>query len=89
MKSSLGYQFEAIFIPQKEGGFTVEVLDLPGCVSEGDTIQEAENNIKEAIGLYLETLKERGLPLPERKQEGTLRMQITMLPVTKLKKIHA
>ena len=53
MKNGSNYQFEAIFIPQKEGGFTVEVPDLPGCVSEGDTIKEAEKNIKEAMTLCL------------------------------------
>ncbi len=40
--------------PQEEGGFTVFVPSLPGCISEGDTKEEALNNIKEAIQLYLE-----------------------------------
>jgi predicted RNase H-like HicB family nuclease len=40
--------------PSEEGGFTVYVPSLPGCVSEGETRQEALANIKEAIGLYLE-----------------------------------
>ena len=40
--------------PQKEGGFTVYVPSLPGCISEGNTKEEAINNIKEAIELYLE-----------------------------------
>lgn len=37
-----------------EGGFTVYVPSLPGCISEGDTKKEALKNIKEAIELYLE-----------------------------------
>jgi len=37
-----------------EGGFTVYVPSLPGCISEGDTEEEALANIKEAIELYLE-----------------------------------
>lgn len=37
-----------------EGGFTVYVPSLPGCVSEGDTEEEALRNIREAIELYLE-----------------------------------
>ena len=61
------YQFEVIFTAQEEGGFTVEVPDLPGCVSEGDTLEEAEENIHEAIDFYNETLEERGIQLPERK----------------------
>jgi predicted RNase H-like HicB family nuclease len=40
--------------PQEEGGFTVFAPSLPGCVSEGDTKEEALKNIKEAIELYLE-----------------------------------
>ena len=39
---------------QKEGGYTVYVPSLPGCISEGETKQEAIKNIKEAISLYLE-----------------------------------
>lgn len=41
--------------PQEEGGFTVYVPSLPGCVSEGDTKEEALSNIREAIELYLES----------------------------------
>lgn len=59
-------QFQVIFIPQAEGGFTAEVLDLPGCISEGDTLEEAQKNIQEAIELYLDTLEDRGIPLPDR-----------------------
>lgn len=40
--------------PQEEGGFTVYVPSLPGCISQGDTKEEAVKNIKEAIELYLE-----------------------------------
>lgn len=40
--------------PSKEGGYTVFVPSLPGCISEGDNKEEAIRNIKEAIELYLE-----------------------------------
>ena len=40
--------------PQEEGGFTAYVLSLPGCISEGDTKEDAIKNIKEAVELYLE-----------------------------------
>ena len=49
-------QYEAIFMPQPEGGYTVEIPDLPGCISEGDTLEEAQFNIQEALELYLDTL---------------------------------
>ncbi|MBI4140824.1 type II toxin-antitoxin system HicB family antitoxin [Candidatus Woesearchaeota archaeon] len=39
---------------QKEGGYTVYVPSLPGCISQGETKDEAVRNIKEAIELYLE-----------------------------------
>jgi predicted RNase H-like HicB family nuclease len=40
--------------PSSEGGYTVVVPALPGCISEGDTRDEAIRNIREAIELYLE-----------------------------------
>ncbi len=83
------YQFEVIFTPQKEGGFTVEVPDLPGCISEGDTLEEAEKNIQEAIGLYLETLEERGIPLPKREPSKVLKMDITIIHVNQTKRTYA
>jgi predicted RNase H-like HicB family nuclease len=45
---------KVILEPSEEGGFTVYVPSLPGCISEGDTEKEALANIKEAIELYLE-----------------------------------
>ncbi|EHQ34434.1 type II toxin-antitoxin system HicB family antitoxin [Methanoplanus limicola] len=43
-----------ILEPGDEGGYTVYVPSLPGCISEGDTREEALKNIREAIALYLE-----------------------------------
>jgi len=42
----------------EEGGYTVYVPSLPGCISEGDTEKEALANIKEAIELYLEPVED-------------------------------
>jgi predicted RNase H-like HicB family nuclease len=50
---------------QNTGGFTVYVPSLPGCVSQGESTQEAMASIKEAIGLYLESFKGRNLLLPQ------------------------
>ncbi|MBS3106381.1 type II toxin-antitoxin system HicB family antitoxin [Candidatus Woesearchaeota archaeon] len=44
----------AILEPQEEGGYTVYIPSLPGCISEGNTKEEALKNIKEAVELYLE-----------------------------------
>ena len=45
---------KVLFEPSAEGGYTVSVPSLPGCISEGDTLEEARENIREAIALYLE-----------------------------------
>ncbi len=53
------YFYKVIIEPQEEGGFTAYVPSLPGCVSQGETYGETLDNIKEALTLYLETLRER------------------------------
>lgn len=45
---------QVILEPSEEGGFTALVPALPGCISEGDSREEALRNIQEAIELYLE-----------------------------------
>ncbi|HUS08959.1 MAG TPA: type II toxin-antitoxin system HicB family antitoxin [Pyrinomonadaceae bacterium] len=55
---------------QGEDGFVVaEVPSLPGCISQGKTREEALDNVREAISLHAEVLRERGEPLPEDKVE--------------------
>lgn len=55
--------FKVVLEPSEEGGYTAIVPTLPGCISEGDTIQEAMTNIREAVELYLEPLDD--YPTPE------------------------
>jgi len=47
-------KLKIILEPSEEGGYTVFVPALPGCISEGDIKEEALKNIREAIELYLE-----------------------------------
>ena len=47
-------KLKVVLEPSDDGGFTVYVPSLPGCISEGDTKKQALANIKEAIELYLE-----------------------------------
>lgn len=47
-------KFTVVLEPQEEGGYTAYVPSLKGCISEGDTKEEALRNIREAIELYLE-----------------------------------
>jgi len=54
--------FNVVLEPQEEGGYTAYVPELRGCVSEGDTREEALGNIKEAIAGYVESLEAHGDP---------------------------
>ncbi|MBI4187304.1 MAG: type II toxin-antitoxin system HicB family antitoxin [Chloroflexi bacterium] len=62
-------KYKVIIEAQEEGGYTVYAPSLPGCVSQGITTEEAMTNIKEAIEVYLESLRERNIPLPEVREE--------------------
>lgn len=46
-------EYIAVFQEEKEGGYSVWVPSLPGCASQGETLEEALKNIREAIELYL------------------------------------
>lgn len=54
------YTYKILLHKEAEGGFTVSVPTLPGCITYGEDLDEAINMAKEAIELYLEELKERG-----------------------------
>lgn len=56
-----------VIYEEGEKNWGAVVPDLPGCVSIGDSLEEVQENIKEAIELYLEVLQERGEPIPESK----------------------
>jgi predicted RNase H-like HicB family nuclease len=49
----------------EDGYWLVECPSLPGCISQGETKEEADANIREAIELYIEVLEDQGLPVPE------------------------
>lgn len=59
------YQYNIMLKPEPEGGFTVLVPSLPGCVSFGETIEEARCMAKEAIEGFIESLIEHNQPIPE------------------------
>lgn len=61
---------------EKEGGYTVMVPSLPGCITYGDTIEEAIKMAKEAIELYIESLIEHNEEIPT--EEGTLEYTLTV-----------
>ena len=55
-------KLKVILEPSDEGGYTVYVPSLPGCISEGNTREEALPNIREAIELYLEPTEDDHIP---------------------------
>lgn len=67
MKSKTPRSFSyAVFYEQApEGGYVALVPALPGCHTQGDTLEETERNVKEAIALYLESLTAHGEAIPE------------------------
>lgn len=52
----------------EEGGYTVIVPSLPGCVTQGETLEECIERAKEAIAGYIESLEADGEPVPEEKE---------------------
>lgn len=65
--------FKVILEPSEDDGFTATVPALPGCISEGDTVEQAMANIREAIELYLEPLDDA-----DAATEGVLVRELTL-----------
>jgi antitoxin HicB len=68
--------YRILLRPEPEGGYTVTVPALTGCVTFGETIQEAITHAKEAIELYLESLKSHGEEIPT--DNGLLEYNLTI-----------
>jgi len=58
-------RYNAVFEPCEEGGFVASVPKLQGVITEGDTFEEAFENVKDAIKGYLVVLSENGEEIPE------------------------
>ena len=54
--------YPAVFETAAEGGYTVQVPDLPGCITEGDTLEEAMWMAQDAIGSWLSDVEEKDFP---------------------------
>ncbi|EJG06711.1 Uncharacterized protein family UPF0150 [Methanofollis liminatans DSM 4140] len=57
-------RYTVLMEQNEDGGYTVTVPSLPGCISEGSTWEEALANIEEAIAGYLEVARKLGRPIP-------------------------
>jgi len=58
MRREKNMRIKVVLEPSDEGGYTVYVPSLPGCISEGETVQEALENIREAMKLYLDPVED-------------------------------
>jgi predicted RNase H-like HicB family nuclease len=83
---SLPYRVQ--LIPEQEGGFTVMIPDLPGCISQGESAEEALANIQDAKKLWLEVAYQHGdsIPLPA-SEEGYSGKVLLRMPITLHRKL--
>lgn len=70
------YTYRILLKKEPEGGYTVHVPALPGCITYGETIDESISMAKEAINLYLESLTEHGEEIPT--EDNTLEYNLTV-----------
>lgn len=61
-----------VVIEKTENGFGAYVPDLPGCIAAGDTREETETLIREAVSYHVEMLRENGDPVPEPRATASL-----------------
>jgi len=78
----LGLRYPVTLVPEAEGGYTATINDLPGCVSVGETAEEALSMIEDARRLWLEVAYEHGddIPLPSTEREYGGRVLVRMPP---------
>lgn len=77
MKSKV-LNYAVILQKEPEGGFTVTVPALPGCVTYGKNVEEAKKMAVEAIELYIESLESHNEEIPE--DSETFYTQVTVMP---------
>lgn len=77
--SEKSYSFTVILEPDLEvGGYTVSVAELPGCFTEGETLNEAMTNAREAIVCHLKGLLKDGEPVPSQAKTPTFVSQLVV-----------
>ncbi len=71
-------RYRVMLDPEEDGGYAVWVPTLPGCVSQGETREEALANIQEAIRCYLQSCVKHGEPIPEEElmEEATVEVAV-------------
>lgn len=71
-----GLSYRVLLTKEMEGGYTVTIPTLPGCVTYGDTVAEAISMARGAIDLYLESLEAQSEPIPD--ERATLEYTLTV-----------
>ena len=71
-------EYIAVIHKAEEGGYWAEVIGLPGCVSQGETVEETVANVSEAVSLYMEVRASRGEAGP--KAEEVVFIATVMVP---------
>jgi predicted RNase H-like HicB family nuclease len=85
----LKLKYPVTLIPAEEGGYAVEIEDLPGCYSQGETVEEAIEMIEEARKLWMESMYEDGqeIPLPSNQVEYSGKFNVRV-PASLHRKLH-
>ena len=65
MKKIKTYEFKVLLEPDESGGYVVSCPSLPGCYTQGETVEDALKNIEEAILLCLEDMESHGEKIPD------------------------
>jgi len=68
--------YRIILTPELQGGFTVTVPSLPGCITWGEDIEHAKAMAREAIGLYIEDMVAQGEDIPD--DNSSLELTVVM-----------
>ncbi len=75
-------KYTAIFEPAEEGGYVVSVPALPGCMTQGETLEEAIEMIKDAISGYIASLRKHNEPIPTESGPSLVRVIDIPVPAT-------
>jgi antitoxin HicB len=70
--------YKILLRPEPEGGFTVLIPSLPGCITFGETVEECIRMAQEAVSLYIEDLQERGEAVPEEPNMFEYNLKVTL-----------
>ncbi len=67
-------EYAIVLFPEKEGGYSVAVVECRGCMAQGETLEETMVNIKGALVAWLEACEKQGLPIPSPMEKAMRRI---------------